>query len=280
LALAAAIAYIIWAWRGGYVAARDLPALEYSKGEDPNPRPGNRWTSSIDGREMIWVPPGNFEMGSLTALFDANIFADLKHTVRLERGLWMDVNEVTNSDYQRFLQAKPQWQKGRVGQGSADEYYLYLWNGIQYPPGEADHPVLYVSYHAARAYAQWAGKRLPTEAEWEYSCRAGTQSTYWWGNTFDPAHANNTHDTVPVGDARHSNPWGFCDMLGNAGEWTSSSYTDYPYRSDDGRENADGASRVVRGGFIHGHPTLLTSYYRMVYSPSNCSALRGFRCAR
>ncbi len=273
-------AYFVWAWHGGYVAAKDLPAIQRLKGEDPDPRPGDRWTSPGDGREMVWIPPGSFQMGTLSVL-RSNGFSELKHTVRVERGFWMDVNEVTNADYQRFVYANPQWQKGRAGQRLVDEEYLKLWNGFDYPPGKADHPVLCVSWHASRAYAQWAGKRLPTEAEWEYACRAGTQSEFWWGDTFADVFANNSHNTLPVGDERRRNPWGLYDMLGNAGEWTSSLSSDYPYRSDDGREDPEASGdRVARGGFIHGHPTVLRSAVRLPGAPTYCTELHGFRCAR
>jgi formylglycine-generating enzyme required for sulfatase activity len=201
--------------------------------------------------------------------------------VRIERGFWLDADEVTNAAYQRFVLDKKEWQKANADGGLVDRDYLRDWDDNAYPAGKENHPVVYVSWHAARAYAEWAGKRLPTEAEWEYACRAGSDSDYWWGDTFAGIFANNGKIALPVGDVRRTNRWGLCDMLGNAEEWTSSLAMGYPYRSDDGREDAGPAGpRVSRGGSIYGYPTLLRSAYRGEAEPLWGTAVRGFRCAR
>ncbi len=264
----------------GYLLAKDLPQLKSS--------------APIDGDEMTWIAPGAFIMGSpeperdmddneQTGLWRKSMGDDeLRHTVRIEHGFWMDTTEVTNEAYLKFVLGNPQWQKGRVSKRFAKTHYLGDWNGNSYLPGNGNYPVCNVSWYAAKAYCEWAGKRLPTEAEWEYAARAGTTTAYWWGNSFDYEKANkNDIGTMPVGMQSHRNPWGLYDMLGNVDEWTSSLYKPYPYRSDDGREILSGAgARSFRGGSwgpAH-NVKLLRSAKRYHAEPEQC--LGGFRCAR
>ena len=149
-----------------------------------HPAQGQGWTPPIDGREMVWVSAGSFLMGSADT--EAGRDPDEEqHKVEIAAGFWLDVAEVTNEAYQRFILANPAWQKGRTEGDLYDARYLQDWAGTDFPAGTGDDPLVYVSWHAARAYAAWVGKRLPTEAEWEYAARAGTTSLYWWGDEFD-----------------------------------------------------------------------------------------------
>jgi len=205
------------------------------------------------------------------------------HALNIVKGFWMDTMEVTNKAYQAFVLASPDWQKGS---GTllyyADGNYLQDWNGSRYPPGTEFQPVRNVSWHAAGAYAQWIGKRLPLEAEWEYACRAGTRTAYWWGALFNPSLGNNSpRGTFASGDPMRRNAWGLFDMSGNLAEWTSSLFTAYPYRSNDGREDPQAAgNRVVRGGAWNDDPRVLRSAYRSGFSPTMSSPFVGFRCVR
>ncbi|MDE0013089.1 MAG: SUMF1/EgtB/PvdO family nonheme iron enzyme [Candidatus Poribacteria bacterium] len=97
---------------------------------------------------MILIPAGRLDIGSVDAFY-------------------IDTRPVTNLEYQQFLFEKPQWQKPHIEDMFHDGDYLLNWDRNDYPKGKADHPVVYVSWFAAMAYALWAGKRLPTEAEWE-----------------------------------------------------------------------------------------------------------------
>jgi formylglycine-generating enzyme required for sulfatase activity len=250
-------------------------------GPPENASMGTTWRSPVDGREMTWIPPGTFSMGSPPNEIGRSIYEQL-HTVSIGRGFWMDISEVTNEAYQEFVLANPQWQRGRIATFYHDGHYLEDWNGTQYPVGRGNYPVLAVSWHAARAYAQWAEKRLPTEAEWEYAYRAGTTTTFWWGDYFNPTRANNSHTALfPAGDPMHRNGWGLYDMAGSVGEWTSSLFMAYPFRSNDGRENLQvGGNRVIRGGAWNSDTPVLRAASRAGVDPSFSAFSVGFRCAR
>jgi formylglycine-generating enzyme required for sulfatase activity len=241
-------------------------------------KPGEPWRPPTDRREMVWVPPGQFQMGS-PAEEGARDADELSHRVTAS-GLWMDQHEVTNEAFRRFVLANRRWQKERAEPALVGERYLASWSGNEFPPGAAQEPVVNVSWYAAVAYAQWAGKRLPTEAEWEYAARAGSTGAYWWSGEFDPAKANNSPKLLPVGGAARRNPFGLIDMLGNAAEWVSSVYAPYPYSRDDVRERAQSPEpRSVRGGSITQGPQFLRIANRNNLPPDSTADRVGFRCA-
>jgi len=116
---------------------------------------------------MVLIPAGEFQMGSGENTDEKPI-----HTVYID-AFYMDKHEVTNAEYKKFLNANPRWGKNRIPSAYHDGDYLKRWNGNNYPIGKGEHPVTYVSWYAAMAYAKWADKRLPTEAEWEKTARGG-----------------------------------------------------------------------------------------------------------
>lgn len=175
-------------------------------GKDPNP--------------MVLVPAGEFVMGTDERLPDEGP----QHKVKLGE-FYIDKYEVTNLQYEQFIKAtqrrSPIHFKNRT-----------------YPEGKADHPVINVSWEDAHDYCIWAGKRLPTDQEWEKAARGSDGRIYPWGNTFDAHKANvpalwqqlgASGDTTPVGafEAGKS-PYGAYDMSGNVWEWTDSWYQAYP----------------------------------------------------
>jgi formylglycine-generating enzyme required for sulfatase activity len=256
--------------------------LAQSIGTPPsNPTVGTRWRSR-DGREMVWIPPGEMRIGSPEPEADRRE-SELLHVAGSTSGFWMDATEVTNEAYQPFVLQNARWQKGRADSRLAAGGYLAGWNGNGYPAGKGEHPVIGISWYAATVYCRWAGKRLPTEAEWEYAARAGTTTTYWWGDSFDASRANNSYETtLPVGGRRRTNLWGLSDMLGNVWEWTSTLAKPYPYRADDGRESPTAVSGqyILRGG-AWGHPTAaLRSAFRNHAEPEDCRQYYGFRCVQ
>ena len=175
---------------------------------------------------MVLIPAGEFQMGSndVVIIDGAEGFFPAErpvHAVHVD-AFYIDKHEVTNAKYKKFILANPEWQKDKIERRFHDDDYLFDWNGNNHPLGKADHPVTDVSWYAAMAYAKWAGKRLPTEAEWEKAARGGLrQQKYPWGNTVDKNKANygkNVGGTTPVG-LYPPNDYGLHDMMGNVWEW-------------------------------------------------------------
>ena len=294
-----------------------------------------------DGTEMVLIPAGEFLMG------DNNRSETPEHTVYLN-DFYMDKYEITNAQYKKFVDANPEWQKDRIpdeyhskyflrdftnNEDPLDEdlrkytdakyalydilrkntvifknYYLADWTDNNYPSGKGNHPVVYVSWYAAMAYAQWAGKRLPTEAEWEKAARGGlVGKAYPWGDTPDVNKANygylNVNDTTPVG-SYPANNYGLCDMVGNVKEWcldvhNSGFYKDSPrwnplaihtsgysngsitsITSDFTNVKDIGISRVLRGGSWSDRDLEVRCAARKSNHPARTDPEIGFRCAR
>ena len=206
--------------------------------EEPSAPKGKTWTNPKDGSEMILIPAGPFRMGGMV------------HDVHVD-AFYISKQEITNRHWKKFVDANPRWQKGRADSKLVESDYLDDWNGNAFPSDKADHPITYVSWFAAKVYCEWAGGRLPTEAEWEKAARGTDGRVYPWGNDWDGGKCNVGSGTKPVGSyASGASPFGVLDMAGNVWEWTSSIYKPYPYKADDGREDANdtGSRRVYRGG--------------------------------
>ncbi len=129
---------------------------------------------------MVLIPEGEFEMGSNNGNADPD--EQPVHTVHLA-AFYIDENEVTNGEFKDFVLANPEWQKEQINEKFHDGNYLQDWNGNNFPLGEREHPVRYVSWYAAMAYAVWLDKRLPTEAEWEKAARGGLKKNSIRGAT-------------------------------------------------------------------------------------------------
>ena len=247
---------------------------------------------------MVFIPAGQFQMGSIDD--EASNNEQPVHTVHID-AFYMDEHEVTNLEYKEFLLENPRWQKSRIDKRFHSGSYLKHWSGNNYPSGKANHPVTYVSWYAAMAYAEWAGKRLPTEAEWEYAARGGLAGMkYPSGNTISTRQANyksHVGDTTAVGRYA-ANGYDLYDMAGNVWEWCLDEYdADFYFVSRNSRNPISGArtiqwildnftsiptntSRVLRGGSWFDSARYLRVANRGYTTPPNSFSNYGFRCAR
>jgi len=257
-------------------------------------------------KKMVLIKAATFTMGTaasdidrLKALYSvkrADLFsAELPaHRVTLSAYL-IDRHEVTNKDYAKFLRANPVWLPGRTPAKYDNGNYLKDWVNGKYPKDEAEMPVTNVNWYAAMAYCHWAGKRLPTEAEWEYAARGGLQGAeYPWGNAkADPTLANYGKSAfgkpVKVGSYQ-PNGYGLYDMAGNVWEFTADEWG--KYSAADAENPLVGTNifgsldfdlittrRVIRGGSWGGAPINLRVAYRDSHPPNGSQPFVGFRCA-
>jgi formylglycine-generating enzyme required for sulfatase activity len=244
--------------------------------------------------DMIALPAGEFLMGTSDAQVaqllrkeawakewdDRSLFhaEQPQHMVRLP-AFAIAAHPVTNAEYRDFV-----WEAGyRTPRG---------WLALDIPEGLGDAPVTEVSWADARAYCRWLSQmtglafRLPTEAEWERAARGEDGRLYPWGNDFDPWRCNTLESgnggVTPVGlySPSGDSPCGAADMAGNVWEWTSSLLHPYPYRADDGREEAQAAGpRVARGGAWYYSRKLARCAAREGLLPTYTSPTLGFRLA-
>jgi len=253
-------------------------------------------TNPIDGAEMVFIPGGEFMMGTnrpVLARLPSGLLdripwmaegireralayedASPRHRVVVD-GFWMYTYEVTNEQYREFEEAS-----GRREPAFWDR------DGWDQPR----QPVVGVNWHDAAAYCEWPGVRLPTEAEWEYAARGDMQYDYATATgklSHDLANIKGTEGkdkwahTSPVGRFP-ANPFGLHDMCGNVWDWCSSLYKSYPYRADDGREDLKdkAGERVFRGGSWHSGSAVVRCAYRDWTLPGDGDWRFGFRCAR
>jgi len=237
--------------------------------------------------QMVQVPAGEFLMGSDTGPSDERP----AHRVVLA-AFAIDRVPITNGQFATFLTALgPANAAGETLFDVDDPDARIHRHGDRWvaDPGFEDHPVVEVSWAGARDFCAWAGKRLPTEAEWEKAARGTDGRRYPWGNDSPDAtrarFAAGWNQTAPVGSfPRGASPYGVLDLSGNAWEWVSSAYRPYPYRPDDGREDlAAGPVRGTRGGGHDARPDEITTTQRgrnLSRAPRAGHHNIGFRCAR
>ncbi len=227
------------------------------------------------GPEMVVIPAGTFRMGDIQGGGDS--YELPVHQVSVAR-FAMGKYEVTFAEYDKFAEA--------TGRSKPDDYG---W-------GRGNRPVMNVSWHDATAYLDWlseqTGKRyrLPTEAEWEYAARAGTETKYWWGNEIGTNLANcyssgsewSGKQTAPVGSFQ-ANPFGLYDTVGNLWEWCADPWhSNYQGAPTDGRiwNSSDTVKRLLRGGSFYFNPKYCRAANRSRDSSVNLVRYRGFRgCA-
>ncbi len=246
--------------------------------------------------QLVRIPAGEFIMGS----GDGHEDETPPTKVRIDKPFWMGVVEVTNAQYRQF---DPTHDSGFIDQHHKDH------TTPGYPAQAPNNPVIRITWNEARSFCQWLSEKsgqtcsLPTEAQWEWACRAGSNTPFWYGTmdadfgTFanladysirllavdgiNPQPIPNPspfQDFLPK-DTRFNdgarivtetgkykpNPWGLCDMHGNVAEWTLTAYRPYPYAAD-GRDDPGAEGRkVVRGGSWFDRPKAARSSYRQAY---------------
>ncbi len=247
-----------------------------------------------DTSKMALISAGEFKMGS----DEPNNYSDERpvHRVYVD-AFYIDKFEVTNQEFKDFITANPRWRKDNIFSGYHDGNYLKNWNGNNYPNGKSNHPVTYVSWYAAMAYAQWVDKRLPTEAEWERAARGGILYVrYPTSNQISSSDANynnNVGDTTPTG-SYSANRYGIYDIVGNVSEWcldeyNSNYYSNSQYRNPVAGGNIDELTsefrqqetvRVFRGGGWSSSGLRVRVSYRSFQKPTYTSPTIGFRCVK
>ena len=223
----------------------------------------------VNSKEMVFIDAGDFAMGDEEGGRDEQP----PHTVLLN-AYWIDRYPVTNQEFKMFVDVTghrkpPHWTSGT------------------YPLEQARHPVTNVSYQDALVYAEWVGKRLPTEAEWEKSARGTQGQTYPWGDAFRKDNVNSTNDyggTTPVDEfPGGGSPYGVMDMVGNVVEWCADWYYDEYYKVsplDNPTGPEGGQYRVIRGGFYGENRLGVRCSSRHFSPPSTMQDHIGFRNAK
>ena len=249
------------------------------------PAPPPILVNGKDGSSMILVEAGEFTFG-----YARGAPNELPQQRIYLAAYYIDRLEITNAQYAKFLEhvrRKSDHSKCCKGEPPNKDHTPRFWNDPKY--NKPDLPVVGIDWFDAYAYAVWAGKRLPTEAEWEKAARGTDGRLYPWGNVWDPSKGNFRGDgdgfaaLAPVGRvAAGKSPSGCLEMAGNAMEWTNSKYVDYPYIEDDGREDPTGDDpRILRGGAwnLPGENWGRCSF-RYRRRRGDAFQFTGFRCAR
>ena len=238
----------------------------------PALRPGSTQVSDKDGMTLLYVPAGEFTMGSN----DGEANEKPPHQVYLD-AFWIDQTEVTNAMYTKCVKAGACQAPSPTTSYTRDSYY----GMTQFD----NYPMLYVDWNDATAYCQWVGGDLPTEAQWEKAARGDDQRTYPWGNDAPTASRlnfnDNVGDTTEVGKyPSGASFYGALDMAGNVWEWVRDWYGSYPsspQRNPTGPSS--GEYRVLRGGSWNNDASIVRASLRR-NSPGYRVNYFGFRCVR
>jgi len=236
--------------RGADTPPQPAPTTRIAPAAQP-PKPGEVVTNSL-GMKLAYVPPGEFVMGS--GVDEPGRHDDeARHPVRITRGFHLGVTEVTQGQWK----AVSGFNRSEV-EGN-------------------DLPVSRISWQHAVTFCKQLSRRegrtyrLPTEAEWEYACRAGSTGPFAGTGGADEMawHMNNSDDVPHPVATKRPNAWGFCDLHGNVAEWCADRYArDYPGAAADPNGPAEGKYRVVRGGSFGHFPRACRSAARASQNPA------------
>ncbi len=228
----------------------------------------------------VIVPAGEFTIGSDEAREDTYP----EHKVYLD-AFEIDCYEVTNAQYWEFLEyikKTNDHSKCFNGEPSGKDHTPRFWDNEYY--NNPDYPIARIDWYDAYAYAAWAGKRLPTEAEWEKAARGLDGRNFPWGNQWDTARCNLSGEPKPVGSIEAGKSiYGCYDMSGSVHEWCAdwyldTYYTETPYKNPKGPDS--GIRRVIRGGSRFSKPFQIRTFTRKSEQPNLFNVALGFRCAK
>jgi len=259
---------------------------------------------------MVSIPEGTFQMGSTL-----NSNEQPLHNITLS-SFYIGKYEVTNTDYCEFLNSQGnQTEGGGIWINLTGDAYQGITGNGPYSviAGYENRPVVYVSWYGAIAYCNWLstrhgltscygpinnrgndpsvwrtknGYRLPTEAEWEYACRAGSNTSYYWGDSINDSYCwynNNSVNQIHTVGQKRQNTWGIFDISGNVWEWCNDWY-DANYYSQSPSNNpvgpVSGSNRVYRGGGWHNSADCCRSAIRYNITPDYHGIALGFRLCR
>ena len=258
-----------------------------------------RGTKTLKGSEMVYVKGGTFTMGCTSEQTDCGGDEKPAHEVTIS-GFYMSKHEITNQQFAKFLNEKGNQEEGDVewinleGKwGNTKCRIIKQGNTFKAEPDYENHPVVYVSWYGAKAYCEWAGGRLPTEAEWEFAARGGNNSkgykyagsnnidnvAWYVVNSYDKGEGHSDFGNHAVGTKR-PNELEIYDMTGNVWEWCSDWYASDYYKTSPGKnpQGPDtGADRVCRGGGWGDEAQYCRVAYRSNGGPGGRSSFIGFR---
>ncbi|HTP34268.1 MAG TPA: SUMF1/EgtB/PvdO family nonheme iron enzyme [Candidatus Acidoferrales bacterium] len=258
------ITYTLTARGPGGVESHAVPVQVRAPSEMPIPVPVEVQTrvNPKDGLTYVWIPPGEFTMGCSPGDYQCQPNEKPPHAVTISRGFWLGQTEVTQAAFAKFAP-----------------------NGKQHftSPRQPHLPAVNLTWDDARRYCEWAGMRLPTEAEWEYAARAGTAGPRYAENLDAIAWYNfNGAANLHPPRGKEPNRWWLYDMLGNMLEWVADWYDERYYDrgvSQDPPGPARGADRVLRGGSWGGFPKEIRASHRVWHKPDDAYFYFGCRCA-
>jgi len=233
-----------------------------------------RLINPINQAEMVYIPAGEFIMGSVTGESGSEADEHPQHTVYLD-GFWITLTPVTNAQYNRCVEA------GVCQYGASHKTNPHFLDA-QY----ANHPVVYITWKAAYAYCRWIGGRLPTEAEWEKAARGPYGWTYPWGNMRPNMHITNAKNmvgnTTPVGMIPNDRSYyGLLDMGGNVREWVVDWYAANYYEFSPSINPPGplfGEEKVLKGAHWEDIYRFTRAANRLSHDPESPGYGRGFRC--
>jgi formylglycine-generating enzyme required for sulfatase activity len=260
IALTACIAALV----GGCDKAQQKDLPKPAAIDNPQAQPKD-WTNSI-GMKFVWISPGSFIMGS-PKNEEGRSDDEIQHAVTLSKGFFMGIHLVTQEQWKEIMNNNPSHFKGKKNL-----------------------PVDTVSWEECQEFIKKLREkdnkpyRLPTEAEWEYGCRAGTRTAYNFGNNSDILNEyawfaeNNVPNTTHGVGQKTPNAWGLHDMHGNLWEWCQDWYGDYPQNEVvDPQGPNTGKFRILRGGSWGDGPAFCRSAFRARTEPSDRNNTCGFR---